>query len=81
MKCHLFNMQCHACTSQLTAKMNLTFVCIRKTFGIYLCLGVEKVFPHSSCSVFVFSACEFLFKAVIFISFSFSVVLIDNMAF
>lgn len=67
-------MQCDARTSRLTAQMNLTFVCIRKTLCIYLCLGVEKVSHRLFCSVFVFPACEFLFKVVIFILFRFSVV-------
>lgn len=54
---------------------------MRKTFCIYLCLVVEKVSHCLFCLVFVFSICEFLFKAVIFKLFRFGVVLINNMAF
>lgn len=49
---------------------------------LYLFMScAEKVSHCLFCSVFVFSACEFLSKAVIFKWFRFSVVLIDNMAF
>lgn len=62
-RCHIFNMQCNACNSQLAAETDLT--CVRKT--IYLWVGVQKVCHRLFCPVFVFSACEFLFKTVIFI--------------
>lgn len=57
-------MQCDACTSQLTAKMNSTFV--YKGDILYLFMSSWRKLPIVNSAQCLCSACEFLFKAVIF---------------
>lgn len=72
-------MQCDACTSQLTANMDSAFV--YKEDILYLFMSSWRKFPIVNSAQCLSSACEFLFKAVIFKLFRFSIVLIENMAF